>query len=235
MYCSYHPNSAAQARCSCCTRALCHSCDHRVKGYPYCQDCIVLGIRSLSQNYYQAKPNSKAPIAGLLALIPGMGAVYNRQNLKAAVHFLSIVGSFQLSHMHIWSGLFGLAGVVLYLYSIIDAYRTAQSVAQGESAAVNEQRFKRSLVKAAPLAGILFIIFGILVIAQMVHPIGLFAVAKLLPVILILLGGYLLTRYFKRSGEENVDVDSAGRPDALGPDPFNRRQSASSMRLVGRR
>ncbi|HEX8088109.1 MAG TPA: hypothetical protein VF762_04610, partial [Blastocatellia bacterium] len=61
MYCSYHTSSMARAQCASCARALCPSCDHRIKGYAYCQDCIVMGVESLSSNYYNgAKSRRKA-------------------------------------------------------------------------------------------------------------------------------------------------------------------------------
>jgi hypothetical protein len=234
MYCSYHPNHVAQVRCSSCSRSLCPACDHRIRGYPYCQDCILLGIQSLSQNYYRHREGSKAALAGLLGIVPGLGAVYNRQNFKAAIHFLAVVGTFQLTHLHFMSGLFALGGVVLYIYSIIDAYRTAQKISRGESAAVDEARFKRSVVKSAPYVGVFFIICGILTVVQMVHPVPLLAVAKLLPVALILLGGFLLTRYFRRSAEEESPQESPAPPYALTSTPLSGRHSSGPMRLVRR-
>ena len=137
MHCSYHTGSAARVQCSSCARPLCRACDHRIKGYPYCQDCIVLGVEGLSRRYSEPRPRGRARWAALFALLPGMGAVYNHQNIKGVVHFATIVGLFQLTAINIVSGFFALAGLVFYLYSIIDAYRTAQLIAGGESAAAD--------------------------------------------------------------------------------------------------
>src|SRR5918911_1180551 len=146
MYCAYHTQSAARIQCNNCHRGLCPACDHRIKGYPYCQDCIVMGIENLSRHRYQpGRSKAKARLAALCALIPGMGAVYNRQNLKAVVHFVSIVGLFNLTKLHILPGLFALAGLVVYIYSMMDAYRTAERIAQGENAQADETRFKKQL------------------------------------------------------------------------------------------
>jgi hypothetical protein len=168
----------------------------------------------------------------LLALVPGLGAVYNRQNLKAAVHFLGIVGSFQMASFRFMSGMFALAGVVLYLYSLIDAYRTANAIAAGESPRANEEKFKRSLVKSAPFIGLVLIFSGIVAVVQLVFPISLWMVARLLPVALILLGGYLLTKYFRRSRD---DDESAHDPAYFsGSQNYGSRQSERNIRLVGR-
>lgn len=214
MFCAYHPSSAARVQCASCSRSLCVACDHRIKGYPYCQDCIVLGIENLSRHYgNRSSSKSKARLAALCALIPGMGAVYNRQNIKAVVHFITIVGLFSLSDLHVLEGLFALGGVAFYFYSILDAYRTARLISEGESAEADEERFKRSLTRLAPTIGIVLIVAGILFVAQSMFGLSL-TFARLLPVALIILGGYLLTRYFKRSsGDYNA-------PD------YSRRQSA---------
>ncbi len=198
MHCSYHPTNAARSRCASCARPLCAACDHRIKGYPYCQDCIVLGIEYLSRSYRAASPKNKAWLAALCAvLFPGLGAIYNRQNVKAVAHFITIVGVFYLSGS---LPVVALAGVGFYFYSIFDAYRSAQQIAQGESAERLEERFKQALVRRAPMIGLILIVAGLILVIQRAHPLGLsISFRKLVPVALIFLGGYLLTRYFKRS------------------------------------
>ena len=49
MNCSYHDHNAATVSCNGCGRPLCPACDHRIKGFPYCQDCIVLGVEMLQE------------------------------------------------------------------------------------------------------------------------------------------------------------------------------------------
>ena len=217
MYCSYHTSNRAKVQCTSCMRGLCPACDHRVKGYPYCQDCIVRGIETLSHQSHQygyrsERPASRARFAALCALLPGMGAVYNRQNIKAVVHFIAVIGLLQLTHVRVLSGVFALAALVVYLYSIIDAYRTAQTIAAGESPEADEERFKRSLVKRAPTVGFLLIIVGALLVIQIVRPLSFITYARLLPVLLILLGGYLLTRYFKRGRGEGYERNYSNQP-----------------------
>jgi len=171
-----------------------------------------MGIESLSQHRYQpGRSRTKARLAALCALIPGMGAVYNRQNLKAVVHFVSIVGLFNLTKLHILPGLFSLAGMVVYIYSMMDAYRTAERIAQGESAEADEARFKRQLAKRAPVLGVGLILLGALMVIQILQPFAFINPARLLPVALIILGGYLLTKYFKRS-RGDVPANDYNRP-----------------------
>jgi hypothetical protein len=171
-------------------------------------------------------------MATILALVPGMGAVYNRQNVKAVVHFFTIVGLFQLTKIHLVPGLFALAGFACYVYSIIDAHRTAQLIARGETAAADEERFKQRLIKRAPALGVIFIIAGVLLVVNILRPIALVAFAKLLPVLLILLGGYLLTRYFKRRRDEVATEYSPKPPYSLVPGSFGDRAAEQARRLT---
>lgn len=195
----------------------------------------MLGVEGLSRNYDNARPRGGARLAALFALLPGMGAVYNRQNVKAVVHFMSIIGLFELASLKVVPGVFALAGLVSYLYSIIDAYRTAMLVDRGESPAVDEERFKRSLIKRAPLIGIMLIAAGLLLVVQILRPFAFVTVARLFPVALIILGGYLLTRYFKRSREESYDQHPSVPPYSLAPGRFSERSSGRISNPAGRR
>jgi TM2 domain-containing membrane protein YozV len=197
----------------------------------------VLGVEGLSRNYHRARPRGSSRWAALFALLPGMGAVYNRQNIKGIVHFVTIVGLFQLTGIRIASAFFALGGMGFYLYSIVDAYRTAQLIAQGVDPAVDEAGFKRSLIKRAPLIGVMLIVSGLLLVIQIARPFGLITLTRLLPVAFIILGGYLLTRYFKRSREEGYEQNSPA-PYSLVPGRFVNPSSEHSGRLphsAGRR
>jgi hypothetical protein len=192
-----------------------------------------MGIESLSRHHYgESKPRSKARLAALCAVLPGMGAVYNRQNLKAVVHFVTIVGLFQLTRLRVLPGLFAFSGFLFYIYSIIDAYRTSELIAQGESPAADEERFKRTLVKRAPMVGGALVVVGLLLVIGLVQPFGFITLARLFPVALILLGGYLLTTYFKRSRDEGYSTDySAKHPHQLVPESFTEQASERIRRL----
>ena len=221
MICAFHIQTAAKVTCSSCNRGLCSACDHRIKGNAYCQDCIVAGIESLHRGpfpYANTQANSYAPsrskgrplLAAVCALIPGGGAVYNRQNLKAIIQFVGIVGMFQLADLPPLQFL-AIGGILLYFYSILDSFRTARAIALGESASENEERFKRGLIKRAPTIGGGLIIAGLLVFIRLVQPLNaMLSFSRLAPVALIIFGGYLLTRYFKQSRE--VRPDYSDRP-----------------------
>lgn len=234
--------------CSSCNRGLCSSCDHRIKGAPYCQDCIVAGIQSLQrgaqteqpyqhhyQNHYQghdqnryrgrgaASGAGRALLAALCALLPGGGAIYNRQNIKAIFQFVAVVALAQLANLPPLRFLI-LGMLLVYFHSILDAYRTARAIAAGESAAENEERFKRALIKRAPAIGVGLLVAGLLVFIRLVQPLSpMLSFSRLAPVALILFGGYLLTRYFKQSREGKPDYGQ-GAAYQLASGRFSQRQ-----------
>ncbi|HSF24556.1 MAG TPA: hypothetical protein VLE20_10035, partial [Blastocatellia bacterium] len=109
--------------------------------------------------------------------------------------------------------------------------RTAHLIAQGESAAADEERFKKLLIRRAPALGVIFIVAGILFVINIVSQVALLAIAKLFPVLLILLGGYLLTKYFKRSRERVESSDPPRAPYSLVPGSYGDRESGNVRRL----
>ena len=96
MYCGYHAKNPAVVQCNQCARWLCPACDHRVRGFPFCQDCIVQGVELLRHHSSSHPTNilkrkSSPFVATLLSFVPGLGAAYNGQTSKAIVHFASLV------------------------------------------------------------------------------------------------------------------------------------------------
>lgn len=204
MNCVFHPNNAASTRCSACERALCPACDHRIKGTPCCQDCIVAGVEALRRNadagrhifHQTGSQEEKSPlIALLLGLVPGVGAAYNGQNIKALMHFLAVAGLWVLADI------FGnplaialcLGGVGFYFYSVYDAFQSAQRLQRGEDLHVEEERLKLFLQRRMNLFGALLIGVGSLAMLNFWIPNLLH---RVWPVMLILAGAYLVWSYY---------------------------------------
>jgi TM2 domain-containing membrane protein YozV len=209
MNCVFHPTNAAGARCSACERPLCPACDHRIKGSSCCQDCIVAGIEALRRNagagrhvFHQTgnqtgRQEEKSPlIALLLGLVPGVGAAYNGQNIKALTHFLAVVGLWVLADIFGTPlGIaFGLGGVGFYFYSVYDAFQSAQRLRRGEDLRAEDERLKHFLQRRMNLFGALLIGVGALAMLD-------FWIPNLLhrawPVLLIIAGAYLVWSYYQ--------------------------------------
>ena len=89
--------------------------------------------------YAAPRASRKDPrVAALLAVIPGMGHLYLGHNMKALGFFAGIAGlqffGFDLDLSVIGAALgvpMELGGGTLWVYSIVDAYRTAKQMEKG--------------------------------------------------------------------------------------------------------
>jgi TM2 domain-containing membrane protein YozV len=167
MNCAYHSTSPANAHCRACRRGLCLACAHRIKGYPYCQDCIVAGVEQLKHGAAWAQQPTKGLVnksplaAALLALVPGLGAAYNGQIVKALVHFTLAVGLWQLADIFD-SVLFCLGGIGFYFYSVYDAFNSARRLRAGEDLSGEDEQLKKLLREKTGLWAGLLITVGAL-------------------------------------------------------------------------
>jgi hypothetical protein len=204
MKCSYHPAVDSQDACSVCSKPMCTECTHKVKGKPYCQDCLALGAEWAATVKGLKLPSDAPKRAALCAIIPGMGAVYNNEYTKAITYFavwaaLSVMGSRV-------NGIFGFGAFVFVIFTMFDAYRTAEAQAR--------RRLQTGLV-GEPLQqdktiigwGVFLILLGLLFLLQNIIPYYLF-VNRLWPLVFVLLGAYLVYRAIQN--REKQARNSAG-------------------------
>lgn len=215
MNCAYHIQNVAVVQCNSCGKPLCPTCDHRIKGFPYCQDCIVLGVDLLRQqshsNYVPFVKKRTSPIvATLLSFVcPGLGAAYNGQTIKALVYFAVFVGLFQMAVLTGFA-LFVFGFIGMWLFAALDAWRTAQMIRSGLTPDVAEDIFVRRFTGNPKLWGIVLSVLGSAFLLQSVFNIrGL--MRALLPIMLIGLGIYILRGYvFKPKVDTNQIPDFDG-------------------------
>lgn len=216
MNCAFHAQNAATVGCGGCGRPLCPACDHRVKGFPFCQDCIVSGVELL-KNYNQS---SYAPVikrqtsplaAALLSLIcPGLGAAYNGQTAKALIYFAVFVGFFQMALMTAALPIFVFGFLGIWLFAALDSYRTAQFLRSGITTGAAEDIVAQRFSGNPKLWGVVLLVLGASFFIQAFFNIR-FLLRGILPVLLIGLGVYLLREYvFKpKTGEGKLAVENA--------------------------
>ena len=145
--------------------------------------------------------------AAMLALIPGMGAAYNRQYDKAVAHFgmfaaLCIV----CDEGH---GIFALAAIVFYIFTILDAYRSAQSiVATGRVPGTSDSDGMN-----LPLWGGILILLGLLFFLDNLGAIRLsWVLGHSWPLIFVGTGIYLIFRYYVPTGSTELERPAAEAP-----------------------
>lgn len=220
--CSYHPQNFAVVQCNSCGRPLCPACDHRIKGFPHCQDCIVAGINLLQHQRSNAvNPNSMSRkaspfVAVLLSFVcPGLGAAYNGQNSKALAHFGVFVGLFQMAVLTA-TPLFVFGFIGMWFFAAVDAFRTARAIKFGSESVTDD--FLTRQISGNPLvwAGSL-IVLGTLFFLNTTFGIKL-PIERFLPVLLIGLGVYWIVNYIQRN-RNNVETNEfpASFPAILPP------------------
>lgn len=226
MNCAYHPASLAHVRCSNCQRGLCPACDHRIKGTPYCQDCIVAGIEMLRRTSRSGgstpRIKEKSPnVATLFGLVPGLGAAYNGQHIKALVQFMLVAALWHLADImpSPFGPIFALGGFAFYLFTIYDARRSAERLRAGEDLAEDEQRLRRSLRERAPLWGLVLIGFGAISFLHLFFDAQL---AALWPLLLIAAGAYLLHGFRRISRGGVVNSSYRASPPSVITSPYER-------------
>lgn len=212
MNCAYHSHNVAVVSCNGCGRPLCPACDHRVKGFPFCQDCIVQGVDFLRQHNQAAfvplvKKHTSPFIATLLSLIcPGLGAAYNGQMVKALVYFAVFVGLFQMAVLTGGIPIFVLGFIGMWLFAALDSWRTAQLIRSGVTPDGAEDILVRRLSGNPKLWGGVLTGLGVLFFLQTAF--GLRSIMRgIVPLMLIGLGLYLLRSFiFKpKPGEKGWD------------------------------
>lgn len=216
MNCAYHTQNGAVVQCNGCGKPLCPACDHRIKGFPYCQDCIVMGVDLLRQqnssNYGPYVKKSTSPfIAFILSVVPGLGAAYNGQTVKALVYFGVFIGLFQLAVLTGGSAIFVLGFMGMWAFSALDAWRTARMIRSGVTPDVAEDILVKRFQGNPKLWGIVLGILGLAFLLQ--NAFGLRGIMRgALPLLLIGLGIYILRGYIFKPREEPgkwTDFDSA--------------------------
>jgi hypothetical protein len=199
---------------------LCPACDHRIRGFPFCQDCIVAGVGMLRQQSRSSSPlpvvrrKISAFVATLLSLIvPGLGAAYNGQTSKAIVHFAIFASFFQMATVTDGMPFFVLGVFGTWLFAAVDACRTAQLMRAGLAPGEEEDAIARRLY-GNPLAwSVTLVALGVVFLLHTLLGIRL-PVREFLPVLLVALGSYMLVDYFRRGTrrERSLPAFDAHRP-----------------------
>ena len=203
MNCAYHSVNTAVVNCNGCGKPLCPACDHRIKGFPYCQNCIVEGVEMLrnrdNSSYAPFVKRQASPfVATILSLIcPGLGAAYNGQTSKALVYFAVFIGLFQLAVLTPGMSIFVLGFMGMWVFAALDSWRTAQAIRSGITPDAAQDIIVQRFSGNPKLWGIVLTVLGALFFLQAFFNVRFFK--AVLPVLLIALGIYLLRDYIFNS------------------------------------
>lgn len=149
-------------------------------------------------------------IATILSLVcPGLGAAYNGQTVKALVYFGVFIGLFQMA-LITGTALFVFGFIGMWLFSALDAWRTAQMIRSGVTPDMADDILVKRFSGNPKLWGIVLSGLGAAFLLQQIFPVrGL--IRGLLPLMLIGLGVYVLRGYiFKPKADSSAQWSNPG-------------------------
>lgn len=222
MKCANHPFNDAVAYCGNCGRALCNDCKREVGGMIYCENCLATRLRSSAPPWAAPGTGPSPGVALALGFIPGVGAIYNGQIIKAIIQVLVFGSIIALANRapSPLDTICGLGVAAFYLYMVIDSYQTAKAKQVGQPTpewlGLGDTNLKAPIGAALLIGlGILFLLdnLGIPVIRQ---------IGRLWPVVLIVLGALLLQRRLAMpKSETSTALVAPASPEKKPDEPDN--------------
>lgn len=233
MNCANHPEVEKVAFCRTCGKPLCANCTRAVHGVIYCESCLAARLEGVQPNvappvagFVPASPLA-TPVAGagpnpalagvLAGFFPfGVGAVYTGQYAKGLAHLviftLLVLGA--SSGSEAMGTVFGLAIAGFYFYQIIDSVRSARALQMGQAPpdpfglGTTFSGGERLDVSKAPVGALILIGLGVIFL---LHTLDIwdFSGRRILPLVLIGIGGWLLVRRLGLVGDIPPGVDRA--------------------------
>ena len=198
--CFHHPEAEAVGFCRQCGKALCPDCRRDVQGVIYCETCLAATMSNPATAAASSPTpgNSNPAVATMLAFIPGVGAIYNGEYMKALMFILIFGGTISLLDSRASRGLEPFLGLFLagfYFYMILDSYRSAKALGAGPAAAPAGAWDVPGLGgdgKAMPIGPIVLIVIGSLFLLNSMDIFRFFNVFRFWPLALIGIGVYML-------------------------------------------
>jgi len=202
MNCVYHAEAPNVAFCIHCGQPLCNECIRKVHGSVYCEKCLGELVESKTvKKDVVAGTNPGAAFA--LGLIPGVGAIYNGEFVKAAIHIL-IFGTLVSVADATDAALFSLAAAGFYFYMPFEAYYTAKKRMLGLQGIVLETPIDRLQQQFGTMrdrelwGGVALIVIGGLYLLGNLDFFDFHRLARLWPIVLVLFGILLLKKHQER-------------------------------------
>jgi len=181
--------AAATGYCRHCGKALTPETLREVQGAYYCPDCLATWVPQ-AQASAKAAGGGRAATAAVLGIIPGLGAVYNGEYVKALIHVL--VFGIIISLIDRSPGIFVPMLVAWIFYMPFEAYQTAK--AKEKAAVGGPGVFDAGARRRATIGPILLIVIGTLALLSEFNIIDLERIREFWPLGLIALGVWLLVK-----------------------------------------
>ncbi|HXW56523.1 MAG TPA: B-box zinc finger protein [Candidatus Cybelea sp.] len=191
MKCATHGEVEATGFCRNCGKPLCPACTREVRGALYCESCLGNVLGGSQAVAVPASGDSRPSIAAALGIIPGLGAVYNGEYIKALVHvvvFAALIAAMPADLPSSFQAFVIVSFIAFCCYMPVDAYRVAKARSTGELAPPDLVRGPAR----KPIGAIVLIGLGVLLLLANFGLLERDWFAKSWPVALVVLGVWLL-------------------------------------------
>ena len=215
MNCAVHTDQPATGYCRNCGKAMCPQCTREVRSSLYCEECLGKLLAAPAATYSPGAelppgvippapppPGSPNPTAAaVLGLIPGLGAVYNGQYLKALIHVVIFAGLISAIAAD-WPSagyyaFFAISLACFYFYMPIEAFHVARARREGVSEPGS--LVPDSYAGSRPIGAFILIGIGVLFLLGNFGLLQTEWISKSWPAALVVLGIYLLWNRTRRS------------------------------------
>jgi 4-hydroxybenzoate polyprenyltransferase len=133
-----------------------------------------------------------------------MGAVYNNEYLKA-ITFFAVFAALVIMSDRV-NGVFGFGAFAFLIFTMFDAYRSAEARARARLEAGAKPAEPPSQDRTIVAWGIFLIVLGVIFLLQNIIP--YYFLNRLWPLVFIFLGGYLIYRAVREKDESRHDSPS---------------------------
>ena len=175
----------------------------------------MLRQQARTQSVPVVRRNSSPLLATLLSfIVPGLGAAYNGQTSKAIVHFAIFASFFQMAIVTDGLPFFVLGFIATWCFAAIDACRTAQMLRSGLAPNAEEDVIARRLYGNPVAWSVTLLVLGTIFLLHTVFGLQL-PVKQFLPVLLVVLGTYMLVDFLRRKsarGRDSLPAFDANQP-----------------------
>jgi TM2 domain-containing membrane protein YozV len=197
MKCAVHPEIDATGYCRNCGKALCTGCSREVRGMIYCEACLADMVTQPRVPAVVEGGRSPA-LATMLGFIPGLGAVYNGEFMKAIIHvliFATLVAVVSGDHPGSIKAFVGIMIGAFVIYMGIDANLSAKARLKGKlpSDPLSEIGKGKTVWPFVLMGiGVLFLLsnFNVLNVDELIN--------RFWPLLLIAAGGFMVWRRSER-------------------------------------
>jgi len=211
MNCAYHPEVENIAFCIKCGKPLCAPCVRQVQASVFCENCLAesLGAKTTAKSSTQKAGGASPEAAFILGLIPAVGAIYNAEFFKAAIHMVIFGFLVTLAdNAHgAGSAIVHLMAFGFWVYMPFEAYYTAKKRKLAREGIDLETPFDHlneqfGEVKNKELWGGMFLVaIGVVFLLDNFNLVTFDQVQKLWPVIPMVVGILLIRRFAQGRSE----------------------------------